>query len=806
MSAINGLMKRRLSQLCSGAVVFILSACGSSSTPTATGGSCQVGQLTGPQILKVARAEPDQPLADLSHYAARHHARAGDAVLNGGGCEDNTEFRYGAGIGDITGPALGENMLGMADPSQVSSGIQTREYAHAFAFSSACGGRTGYVMLVNIDNALAFDSIKFGVMKRIEADTENHLSDYWTMDNIMISATHTHSSVGGTAHYDYVNLTALGFDEQSFDAAVDGIYNAILAAHKNLLAATPGPIQIAMSELLNAAVNRSPPAYEQDPLEERQQFLDTSGREVTTNRMMTLLKLVRDDGTPVGVLNWFSVHDTSIGQTLHLLSADNKGFAAYRYKQDYPSGVYKDGAFVAGFFQSDEGDSSPNLFMMDLSEKVLHAHAGDGWDTRGGGRDDYESAMINGYKQYDHAKKLWDQATEKLHGEVKAVSIPIDMTSVVIEQPKIYASSLEPLIGRQRTCEPAFGVSFGAGAEDGRGPLTEGATCPNLDASLLPQVGKYLGGLLDPLLSQGAIPSDLLSPVLCTVDVALALVGYECQQEKPILLPLTVAPLGLPLLKLQARVVPLQIITLGNLAIISLPWEVTTMSGRRLRQAVLDVLQDAGVDYAVIGGLSNSYVDYLTTREEYAIQNYEGASNIYGPWSLDAVIQEFARLAQYMRAGQVPQSPYEAAAYVDNAPLLFFHLGLVVNDSSLPKGASYGDVAIQPDPVYQMTADQLLTVSASFYTAHPRDDLLLGSSYLHIDRLVDNEWQTVADDRDWWTRFTYVKQSDGDLAQIDWNVPAGTSAGTYRIRYQGVTKDGIAYSGTSNNFELQGCS
>ena len=47
----------------------------------------------------------------------------------------------------------------------------------------------------------------------------------------------------------------------------------------------------------------------------------------------------------------------------------------------------------------------------------------------------------------------------------------------------------------------------------------------------------------------------------------------------------------------------------------------------------------------VIAGLSNTYTDYITTPEEYSVQRYEGASTIYGPYTLVAYIQEFNRLA-----------------------------------------------------------------------------------------------------------------------------------------------------------------
>lgn len=784
----------------------IVAACGSSPPPAVEGddavATCPVGQLSEPEILAVKRDPPDRPLADLSHYAARQAPRAADAQLNGGGCQDNTRFRYGAGIGDITGPALDQEMLGYADPAQVAMGLHTRQHARAFAFSSACGNREGYAMLITIENALAFDSIKFGLMERIAADTEHRLADYWNMDNVVLSATHTHSSAGGQAHYDLANVFAFGFDEQSYAAAVDGVYEALLRAHRNLMSATPGPIRMAQAELLDANFNRSPLPYGANPDDERARFLDEGGREVDTNRMMTLLKLQRDDGTDVGMLNWFSVHPTSIGQTHRLLSSDNKGFAAARFEQDFAEGVYAEGAFVAGFFQSDEGDVTPNPFMDALSEAELRGRDSEAWFTRGGGRDDYESAMISGYKQYRHARDLWDAAETPLHGEVAAIHLPMLMADAAVETPLHYDEALMPAIGDPRTCEPALGISFAGGAEDGRGPFTEGAACPMSDDELLPFLGSYLEDTLAPLL-YGGLPSTLIEPIGC-YNPAFSILGYACHMEKPIAIPLTLAPAGLPLLEMQPRIVPLQIVTLGNLAIVALPWETTTMAGRRVRDAALDALQDAGVDYAVIAGLSNTYIHYLTTREEYELQHYEGASNVFGPWTLDVVTQEITRLARQLRNDEPPSSPYAADHYSDHQPLLFTHLLLAVADSPLPDGAAYGDVTQQPEAEYDLGAADRVTVSARFYTAHPRNDLLTGGSYVYVDRQVGEDWQVVARDDDWSTQFRYLRNGVGDEAQIDWQIPAGTAPGTYRLRYEGVSEDG-AYSGASRSFELKHC-
>lgn len=780
-----------------------LAAC-SASSPDGDGSEeamCQAGELSAEQMLAVKREQPDAPLADLSHYRARKAARAPDAVLNGGGCSDNTRFRYGAGTGDISGPASGEELLGYADPGQVSEGLHTREYARAFAFESDCGGRSGRAMLITIENGLAFDSIKFGVLQRIAADTTDHLADYWNLDNILISATHTHSSSAGQSHYDLANVFALGLDQQAYQSIVDGVYDALLQAHRNMVAAPTASVKIAMSEVLDANFNRSPDAFELDPAEERARFADTQGRDVQTNRWMTLLKLQRDDGTPVGMMNWFSVHGTSIGQTYKLLSSDNKGYAARRFAADFRQGGSSAGAFVAGFFQSDEGDASPNPFMLYLNEAELHSRDTEAWFARGGGRDDFESAQIAGYKQYHGAKALWDQASEKLHGEVRAVHLALDMSRVIVESPKTYADGLMPAVGVQRTCEPALGISFAAGAEDGRGPFTEGAACP-ISTDTADYITQYLQDTIGPLFD-GALPSTLVEPIGC-YNLAFAALGFACQQEKPVAIPLVVAPLNLPLLQLQPYVIPIQIIALGNLAIVSVPWETTTVAGRRLREAVLDQLQDAGIDYAVISGLSNTYIHYLTTREEYSRQDYEGASTVFGPWSQDAVVQEYRRLAQHLRDGTAPASPYAAASFTDHTPILRHLPG--ISDGTPPAGAAFGDVAVQPLASYALSQSERTVVSASFYAGNPRRDLRRGASYVYIERQNGEAWDVVATDDDWSTYFTYQKGADGraNLALVEWKVPAGTRPGTYRIRHEGASADG-AYSGVTQPFELSGC-
>lgn len=91
----------------------------------------------------------------------------------------------------------------------------------------------------------------------------------------------------------------------------------------------------------------------------------------------------------------------------------------------------------------------------------------------------------------------------------------------------------------------------------------------------------------------------------------------------------------------QPSVVDLQLLRIGNLIIACVPGEFTTMSGRRLREAVSNEFHSAGgLDVeVVIAGLTNTYSSYITTFEEYQEQRYEGASTLYGPHTLQAYIQ-----------------------------------------------------------------------------------------------------------------------------------------------------------------------
>ncbi len=94
----------------------------------------------------------------------------------------------------------------------------------------------------------------------------------------------------------------------------------------------------------------------------------------------------------------------------------------------------------------------------------------------------------------------------------------------------------------------------------------------------------------------------------------------------------------------------LQTIQINELLLVTVPGEMTTEMGQRVKQASLEAAQlmDERVKQVAVVGLANQYVSYFTTPEEYALQHYEGASTLYGPASGPFIAVRLARLIEQM--------------------------------------------------------------------------------------------------------------------------------------------------------------
>nr|XP_040033448.1 neutral ceramidase [Gasterosteus aculeatus aculeatus] len=150
------------------------------------------------------------------------------------------------------------------------------------------------------------------------------------------------------------------------------------------------------------------------------------------------------------------------------------------------------------------------------------------------------------------------------------------------------------------------------------------------------------------------------------------------------------------------QIVDVQIITIGSVAVVAVPGEMTTMSGRRLREAVKQELESEGAfkdTEVVLAGLSNIYTHYITTYEEYQVQRYEGASTIYGPHTLSAYLQKYRGLARAIAQDKVSELPL-------GPPPPFFEKNLfnllpAPSVDRAPENSSFGDVLQQVYPIYR---------------------------------------------------------------------------------------------------------
>src|SRR5207237_9539017 len=89
------------------------------------------------------------------------------------------------------------------------------------------------------------------------------------------------------------------------------------------------------------------------------------------------------------------------------------------------------------------------------------------------------------------------------------------------------------------------------------------------------------------------------------------------------------------------RVLTLQVLRIGDTALVGSPFEITVEAGRRIAAAV----EATGIGSTIVSSVANGYCGYCTTAEPYALQYYEGGHNLHGPSTQAWLAAQAARLA-----------------------------------------------------------------------------------------------------------------------------------------------------------------
>ncbi|KAL2016866.1 hypothetical protein VTK56DRAFT_2900 [Thermocarpiscus australiensis] len=700
------------------------------------------------------------------------------------------KYLIGVGKADITGPVVEINFAGYANMDQVGSGLRQRIYSRAFIIGEVDNPQNRFVYLV-LDTQSGDTAVRNGILEGLAALGPDYA--VYGQSNVAVTGTHSHSGPGGWFNYLLPQITSLGFDRQGYQAIVDGAVLSIKRAHESL---QEGYLDFGTTHISDANINRSLYAYLANPEAERAQYPDS------VDKTLTLLRFQRaSDGKNIGVLTWFPVHGTSmLGNNTHV-TGDNKGLAAYLFEKSVKGTSQAADGFVAGFSQANVGDTTPNVLgawcddgsgqMCDFQTSTC----ADGKSQSCHGRGPLfqkldlgvSSCFEIGRRQYAGAKSLYDE----LDSQSTAVVGPTVRSFHYFQDMRYYTFPLDngTLV---QTCPAALGYSFAAGTSDWPGAFdfTQGdAGAPN---NPLWQV--VAGALRTPSAEQ-----------------------KKCQEPKPILLD--VGEMSVPY-AWSPNTVDVQALRVGQFIIIVSPSEATTMAGRRWRSAVrtaaseLSLAGTAAEPFVVLGGPANTYAHYVTTPEEYAVQRYEGASTLYGPWELPAYINLTLRGLPYLAASASSSSssrplPPGPSPPDNRASSLSFITG-VVRDGA-PPGSDFGTCTGQPAASYPRGA----VVNATFVGANPRNNLRLEGTFAAVERLGADDggeetWTRVLSDEDWrlvytWTRTNFLLGYSS--VTISWETdPAEDGPGTYRIRYYGDSKPLVGgvkeFTGVSDAFVL----
>lgn len=538
---------------------------------------------------------------------------------------------------DIT-PPPGLALFGHGPEGRIATGFLTRLRCQAFVL----GKDSGLIALVTCDIGAPSLELHRAVAKRMR---ERGVPI--GADRLVLMATHTHA---GPAHFfgahNYsgpFGARLTGYDQRVVDFLADRIAETVGGAYQRRARACagwsvhsengidePGSPKV---KLLGLTRNRSYAAFSAnlqpridqnicgelgdqaftDPFVQAQSSKASAAApgaerrapsDYAVDRTLSVLRIDDCSAAPVplGVLAVYGMHPTAIANTNDLYHGDVFGYATRAVRElieaRCPEGKRCEPP-VVGIANGVEGDVSPSW-----------GYQGPREARRIGG---VLARVIDEQQRRAQTRPRSDFAVRAAYRELVLPCAATETPDVAFYR-ELCRSPSSPLCldsrdkERPRLCrDPLLGTPGAGGAEDGPTRLRvfaqmhEGHRAPDPENN---GCHTHKVPLMAPLARRARSCTDGL--------------GYrdELSNEFPAVVPLAVAHLG-------------------RAVVVAAPAELTTTVGVRLRQRLGAYLerQKADVDHVVITGLSNAWLQYVTTPQEYAEQHYEGASNLYGPRS-----------------------------------------------------------------------------------------------------------------------------------------------------------------------------
>jgi neutral ceramidase len=481
------------------------------------------------------------------------------------------EMVAGVAIRDLTTdpglPSAGRSLSG----KKRMKGVRTRLKARICYLRDEAGTALALIQLDLVFTSLA---MHHEIAQRIAKQTDIPIS------NIVLNCTHTHSGPGNffsNNNYNSFASASGGFDSLLYQFITDQLVSGILEAYKN---AKPAKIATGSIELTGATRNRAIYSYIRNKGNENlDPKKDTTliYKAINPNMFMLRVDAKEDSGQykPLFAYSFFSSHGTSVGDEIDVLNADSFAYA----QRDLPLLIkenYKtEWTPIHGFTNGTEGDICPNLPFYKKNGK--------------------ETPMMP--VDWVEVKKLGDKATNSLWTLFKSLDNKLQSEGKIKVATREINISENNTIDNITICEnAAIGSAVFGGAYENRTPFIRN-----------------------------------IYPTESFMTRAWFHGKNSCNGNRHIgmglLQRIFVPRKGFP------KNVMFQLIQINDLLMIPLPWEVTITTGKRIEERILNAFLENNQQapkHIVISSLSNDYMAYATTPEEYTNQEYEGGHTIYG--------------------------------------------------------------------------------------------------------------------------------------------------------------------------------
>lgn len=574
-------------------------------------------------------------------------------------------LKVGVAKTDITVYEPGIGLMGWCHKLNIARDVAMPLHARAFVVEDPERGTK--VAYVCAEICFPDTGIRRDVLDRLARD---YPQGGFAEHTLAIAATHTHSGPGGYSHHIMYNMTVPGYSRRIHDTMVDGIVDAIVRADRTRV---PGTVTLQTGEIPlteRVAFNRAIGAYNRN--HDVTPILGDERPADAVERRVVLLRFDDAEGRPLGVLNWFAVHGTSVHLDHNSLHPDNKGCASAAFERTGRAKLDNPG-FVAAFAQGPCGDVTPNFRW--APERGFMVGEYD---------DDFESARYNGEIQFRHALGLFEAAPDA-PPVARATTVESAILYRDFGQIEVDARYADGRPGH-RTLPATVGISQFIGTDEGPAPFYKVQSLVRIlnrfGGGLRETKAKVLGWLGAAGSEQARIEADALGNRFRLYEAGKGGRGRFLEGLRPmnagIPLPGFIDPVirhmneiaengGMGDEPWSPSILPTQIMMIGPLAIAVVSGEFTTVAGRRLRASLMRSLAKQGVREVVVSCYGNTYSGYVTTHEEYEVQGYEGGSTQFGRWTLAAHQTVFDQLAGRITA-QDPTRHTEIGALPPRVP------------------------------------------------------------------------------------------------------------------------------------------